>query len=136
MSPEENRAIVRRLMEGAYTNPEVHDVLVAEEYVGRSPPNPNLRGPEGLKRFNAEAVAAFPDLHVTIEDSLAEGDEVVVRWTLRGTHDGEVAGGIPATGRRVEVSGITIRPDREGQGRRELGTGATTTCSVCSNSWA
>jgi hypothetical protein len=55
VSPEENRAIVRRLMEDAYTNPEVHDVHVADEYVGRLPPNPTLRGPEGLKRFNAEA---------------------------------------------------------------------------------
>ena len=95
MSPEENRAIVRRLMEDAYTNPEVHDVHVADEYVGRLPPNPTLRGPEGLKRFNAEA--AFPDVHVTIEDLLADGDELVVRWTLRGTHEGEVRGDIPAT---------------------------------------
>ena len=108
MPAEENRAIVRRLMEGAYTNPEVHDELVADDYVGHFPPNPTLHGPEDLKRFNAEAAVAFPDVRVTIEDLLAEEDKVVIRWTLRGTHRGELRGGIPATGRRVEVSGITI----------------------------
>jgi steroid delta-isomerase-like uncharacterized protein len=115
VSSEENRAIVRRLMEEAYTNPEVHNDLVAQGYVGRFPPNPTLHGPMDLARFNAEAVAAFSDLHVTIEDLLAEGDEVAVRWTLRGTHDGELRGGIPATGRRVEVSGITISRIEKGK---------------------
>ena len=115
MSAKENEAIVRRLMERAYTNPEVHDELVADDYVGRFPSNPTLHGPEGLKTFNAQATTAFPDVRVTIEDLLAQGDEVVVRWTLRGTHDGELRGGIPATGRRVEVSGITISRIRNGK---------------------
>lgn len=115
MSAKENEAIVRRLMDGAYANPQVHDELVADDYVGHFPPNPTLHGPEGLKRFNAEAATAFPDAHVTIEDLLAEGDEVMVRWTLRGTHEGELRGGIPATGRRVEVSGITISRIEKGK---------------------
>ena len=115
MSAKENEAIVRRLMERAYTNPEVHDELVADDYVGHFPPNPTLHGPDGLKMFNSQAFTAFPDAHVAIEDLLADGDEVVVRWTLRGTHDGELRGGIPATGRRVEVSGITISRIREGK---------------------
>ena len=115
MSAKENEAIVRRLMGRAYTNPEVHDELVADDYVGHFPPNPALHGPEGLKAFNAQAVTAFPDVRVTIEDLLAQGDEVVVRWTLRGTHEGELRGGIPATGRQVEVSGITISRIRNGK---------------------
>ena len=115
MSTGENEAIVRRLMERAYTNPEVHDELVADDYVGHFPPNPTLHGPEGLKRFNAQAVTAFPDVRVTIEGLLADGDEVAVRWTLRGTHEGELRGGVPATGRRVEVSGITISRIRNGR---------------------
>ncbi len=108
MATEVNRAVVRRLMNEAYTRPEVHNELVADDYVGHFPPNPTLHGPEGLKRFNAQAVTAFPDAHAAIEDLVAEGDEVVVRWMLRGTHEGELRGGIPATGRRVQVSGITI----------------------------
>ncbi len=115
MSAKENEAIVRRLMERAYTIPEVHDELVADDYVGHFPPNPTLHGPEGLKAFNAQAVTAFPDVRVTIEDLLAQGDEVVARWTLRGTHEGALRGGIPATGRRVEVSGITISRIRNGK---------------------
>ena len=116
MSTEENIAVVRRLMDKAYTNnPEVYDELVAGDYVGHFPPNPTLHGPEGLKRFNAEAAVAFPDVRVAIEDLVAERDEVVVRWTLRGTHEGELRGGIPATGQRVEVSGITISRIRDGK---------------------
>ena len=133
MSAKENEAIVRRLMERAYTNPEVHDELVADDYVGHFPPNPTLHGPDGLKMFNSQAFTAFPDAHVAIEDLLADGDEVVVRWTLRGTHDGELRGGIPATGRRVEVSGITISRIGKANSSR---IGATTTCSACSSNSA
>jgi steroid delta-isomerase-like uncharacterized protein len=50
---------------------------------------------------------AFPDLHVTVEDTVARGDRVVLRWTARGTHDAEWAG-IPATGRRVTYGGIDL----------------------------
>lgn len=115
MSTRENEAIVRHLMERAYTHPEVHDELVADDYVGHFPPNPTLYGQEGLKQFNAQAATALPDVHTSIEDLIAEGDMVVVRWTLRGTHEGELRGGIPATGRQVEVSGITISRIRNGR---------------------
>lgn len=115
MSTRENEAIVRHLMEKAYTNPEVHDELVSDDYVGHFPPNPTLYGQEGLKQFNAQAATAFPDAHASIEDLISEGDVVVVRWTLRGTHEGELRGGIHATGQRVEVSGITISRIRDGR---------------------
>jgi steroid delta-isomerase-like uncharacterized protein len=52
-------------------------------------------------------LGAFPDAEVTIEDQLAEGDKVVTRWTGRGTHQGELMG-VPPSGNRVEVPGITI----------------------------
>ncbi len=51
--------------------------------------------------------AAFPDGQMTIEDLVAEGDRVVARTTFNGTHQGEMQG-IPATGKAVSVSGITI----------------------------
>ena len=79
MSTEANTAVVRRLMNEAYTRPGVHDELVADDYVGHFPPNPTLYGPEDLKRFNAQAVTAFSDAHATIEDLVAEGDRVVAR---------------------------------------------------------
>jgi predicted ester cyclase len=52
-------------------------------------------------------LTAFPDLHFTIEDIIAEGDTVVVRQTARGTHQGDLMG-IPPTGKQVSGTGITI----------------------------
>ena len=51
--------------------------------------------------------AAFPDLHETVEDIFAEGDKVVTRFTMRGTHQGELMG-IPPTGKQVTMTGMTI----------------------------
>jgi predicted ester cyclase len=50
---------------------------------------------------------AFPDARVTVEDQIAEGDKVVDRWTATGTPTGDLMS-VPPTGRRIEVSGITI----------------------------
>ncbi len=62
---------------------------------------------EGWKQGHALFVAAFPDMHLTIEDQIAEGDRVVTRWTMRGTHRGELMG-LPPTGQQVTVGGISI----------------------------
>jgi steroid delta-isomerase-like uncharacterized protein len=51
--------------------------------------------------------AAFPDTRMTIEDEIAEGDKVVIRWTIRGTHKGEYMG-IAPTGKEVTVTGISV----------------------------
>jgi steroid delta-isomerase-like uncharacterized protein len=59
-------------------------------------------------------LAAFPDLHLTIEDQIAEGDKVVIRWTAHGTHKGNFMG-IPPTGKEAVVTGITI--DRFANGK-------------------
>jgi steroid delta-isomerase-like uncharacterized protein len=50
---------------------------------------------------------AFPDIKMTADDVVADGDMVAVRYTVRGTHQGELLG-IPATGRRVEVGGFDL----------------------------
>ena len=71
-------------------------------------------GFEGRKLFYSAFLAAFPDLHVHIEDILAEGGKLVTRWSAHGTHRGELMG-IPATGKRVSVSGITIDRFENGQ---------------------
>jgi steroid delta-isomerase-like uncharacterized protein len=51
--------------------------------------------------------AAFPDINVTVEDVIAEGDKAVTRWTIRGTHRGELMG-IAPTDKPIELKGITI----------------------------
>lgn len=64
-------------------------------------------GREGFKQFVLMYRSAFPDMHITIEDQIAEGDKVVSRWTARGTHQGELMG-IPPTGKQATVTGINI----------------------------
>jgi predicted ester cyclase len=68
---------------------------------------PDIVGLQGIKLFVTAIRTAFPDIELTIEDVIAEGDKVVVRYTARGTHKG-VFQGIAATGRQVSWAGINI----------------------------
>jgi steroid delta-isomerase-like uncharacterized protein len=109
MSSEQNKAIVRRAFEEPWKGSlAVVDELVASDYIGHDPANPEpLRGPEGVKEFISTYRAAFPDARITVEQQLAEGDLVATRWSGRGTHEGELMG-IEPTGKQVTVSGLTI----------------------------
>jgi len=109
MSSEQNKAIVRRLFEEPWKgNLDVVDELIARDYVGHDPANPEpLHGPEGVKEFISTYLAAFPDARITVEEQLAEGDMVATRWSAGGTHEGELMG-IQPTGKQVSVSGLSI----------------------------
>jgi steroid delta-isomerase-like uncharacterized protein len=110
MSSEGDEAIVRRLFEEAWSkgNLAVIDEVIAPNYVNHSPLVPGLPpGSEGVKLSTQGLRNAFPDIHYTIEDMIAEGDKVVTRWIARGTHKGEFLG-IPATGKEGEATGISI----------------------------
>ena len=109
MTPEQNKAIVRRAVEEPWKGSlDVIDELIATQYIGHDPANPEpLRGPAGVKEFISTYRAAFPDARITVEQQLAEGDLVATRWTGRGTHEGGLMG-ITATGKSVTVSGLTI----------------------------
>ena len=107
---EENKAIVRRQEEELFTqgNLDAADEIYAPNYVGHDPSNPeDIRGQEAAKQAAADYREAFPDLQVTIEELIAEGDKVAARVRFRGTHQGELEG-IAPTGRRVESTGIVI----------------------------
>ena len=113
----ENKALARRLLEEAFNagRLDVAEELVASDFVGHDPSLPEeVRGPAGLKELIAGYRTAFPDIHVTIEDQIADGDRVVTRWSAKGTHQGELMG-MPATGKQATVTGITI--DRIADGR-------------------
>ena len=71
-------------------------------------------GFDGRRMFYSAFLAAFPDLHVDIEDTLAEGDKLVMRWSAHGTHNGELMG-IPPTGKQVSVGGTAIDRFENGQ---------------------
>ena len=115
MPTEENKAVVRRYFEGAYHGEDIVDELIAPDYVGRFPPNPEVRGREAVKQFNRETRTAFPDLQLALDELIAEGDKVVVRWTMRGTHLGEMRGGIAPTGKPFAVTGTTTNRVEGGQ---------------------
>ena len=90
---EENKAIVRRMIDellNGQGNLNVADELFAPEYVGHNPASSqDTRGPEGVKEFASMFRSAFPDVHFSVEDQVAEGDKVVTRWRGSGTHQGD-----------------------------------------------
>ena len=100
-----NRTIARRLIQEVFNeqNLDAIEELVARDFVGLG-----SGGPEGFRKVTAVWLDAFPDLQVTMEHVIAEGDWVVTRTMNRGTHTGEFAsspfGAIPATGSRIAVT--------------------------------
>ena len=101
---EEKKAVVRlynELVERYWRtgDADAFDEVVASDFVHHAPGlPPDL---EGMKQALPMFRAAFPDMRLTVEDMIAEGDKVVDRVTVRGTHEGELMG-IPASGKQVE----------------------------------
>lgn len=109
-----NKNLVRRLFEEVFNAGELNtaSVLLREDYIQHNPlVAPGL---SGLLAFVADLRRAFPDLHFTIEDLVAEGDRVVARMLAEGTHQGEFLG-IPATGRRTRTQSIDIFRVQDGR---------------------
>ncbi len=107
MSTEDNKALVRRLYAEVMGkgNMTEADELLSTQYVEHLPaPTP---GREGLKQLVMMVRSAFPDIHNTVEDAVAEGDRVAVRIVVRGTHHHEFLG-IPPSGKAVEWGEIHI----------------------------
>ena len=107
MSAGENKALARCAWETLADNPDVLDEIYAPDVVWHEPDR-EIRGLEQAKQFVTTYETAFPDMNVTVEDVIAEGDKVVTRVTLRGTHQGETEEFGPPTSRQVELKGITI----------------------------
>ncbi len=110
MSTEQNKSLVRQFVEEVMNKGNVAaiDQLVAPNVVDHAPEVPNLPpGIEGTKQIFALYRVAFPDMRVTIDDEVAEGDRVAWRWTLTGTNTGSMMG-MPATGKRVTMTGTDI----------------------------
>jgi serine phosphatase RsbU (regulator of sigma subunit) len=106
---EQNKASFRRYLEEAWnqSNLEIVDE-VFDRYVSHQPDGSVLeRGPEDVKRFVGEFRSAFPDLRISPDDQIAEGDKVVSHGTIRGTHQGEFRGMAP-TGEETEIKGMAI----------------------------
>jgi steroid delta-isomerase-like uncharacterized protein len=112
MSAEQNKAVLRREVEELYNhtgNLDAVEELFSPEYVSHEPTSGEVRGIEGARQFAATFREAFPDLRNNIEDMVAEGDKVVMRFKGSGTHEGETEAFGPPTGKRMEITGITIK---------------------------
>jgi steroid delta-isomerase-like uncharacterized protein len=115
---EENKSVVRREFEEMFNrggNLDAADEIYAPDYVGHEPAFGDAQGVEGAKQFAADFRQAFPDIETTIEDQVDEEDKIVTRFTARGTHQGETEDLGPATGNRMEITGITIEQFSDGK---------------------
>ena len=118
MSADANAATAKRVLEEAFSQGQVDilDEICASDYVGHDPADPeDTRSIEAAKERARMYKTAMSDLEVTADDIVACDDKVVMRWTARGTNDGELMG-MPPTGKRVEITGMSIdRFDADGK---------------------
>jgi steroid delta-isomerase-like uncharacterized protein len=96
-------------------NIDALDITHSVECIVHNPPIPGHPLPyDAFKQTGLLYLAAFPDFRVAAEDTMAEGDKVAIRWTVNGTHLGELMG-IPATGKKITWTGITIYRFADGE---------------------
>ena len=108
MNNEQNKINARRIVEESWNkhNTKVLDELFANDAPLHDPQNPNtLRGPQGAKSTLDTYLRAFPDLKITIEKEIADGDYVVQHLRATGTNTGEL-NGMPATGKKSSTVGV------------------------------
>ena len=116
MSPEDNKTIIRTYVETIWNRQQIDraDELVAPDFLDHAALPGQTPGLAGAKQKWAMYQTGIPDLHVTIDDLVAEGDKVAARRSYEGTHRGELLG-IPASGKRVQIGGISIFRVAEGK---------------------
>ena len=116
MSVEENKAIARRWYDEAFNKHRVAaiDELYAPDFVTHDNPLVPEGNRAGAKQLFASLFAAVPDLSATVEDIIAEGDKVVVRYTTWGTQQGDLID-IPATGKSFTMACIDILRFEDGK---------------------
>lgn len=114
---EDNKRLVRRFVYEVWHqgNLDLIDEIVAADYVRHDPAWPEeVRGRDGLRQYMSTVRQAFADLQVTIEEIIAEGDKVVVRWRAKGTHQDDFMG-IRATWRGMALLGMSMHRIESGQ---------------------
>jgi steroid delta-isomerase-like uncharacterized protein len=107
--PAANKEILRRTLDDFWNQRDVSaiDELYATDYLSHDPTGLHGATLEEFKQSTARLFTAFPDFHLTIDDEIAEGDKVVKRWTVTGTHRG-VFMGIPPTENYITITGINF----------------------------
>jgi len=122
MSPEENKALGRRIVDAINLgSSSALDEVFAPGYVDRNPFPGATPDREGFKQGLTKFRAAFPDFRYTIDDEISVGDKLVHRLTARGTQKGEFLG-VPATGKEATWSEIHIGRITDGKVVEHWGT--------------
>jgi steroid delta-isomerase-like uncharacterized protein len=109
MAAEENKAIARRYIEEVWGKGDVaaERELLAPNFVDRHPVPGFPDNREGHHQTLVMFRNAFPDLRMSLEFLVAEGDKVVDHWTARATHQGDLMG-MPATGKQITITGSDV----------------------------
>ena len=118
-TPEENKAIALRAAEELWNqhNVDLVDEFFAADFISHNPVLSGVYpevGTESMKQAITDHFTALPDFHVTVHETLAEGDKLAQRWTVTGTHKGELMG-IPPSGNQVTFTGFTINRFADGK---------------------
>ena len=114
----ENKAQFRRIYEEMFNqgNLVIADELIAPDFLDHAAPPGSNRGPESMRQLITILSTAFPDMHYTVEELVAEGDTVAVRVTMSGTHRGPgPLQGMPPTDRSVRVAQMHFIRFRDGK---------------------
>jgi steroid delta-isomerase-like uncharacterized protein len=108
-SPGANKAVVHRLIDGFWNAGQADDFdeVFAPDYVDHNPAPGQSPDREGFRQFAGALRTALPDMHSSVDDLVAEGDRVAWRYSLQATHTGPLLG-IPATGKPITMTGISI----------------------------
>ncbi|GAC1367274.1 MAG: ester cyclase [Ktedonobacteraceae bacterium] len=116
MSTEDNKALARRYIEEVFNqkNLALVDELNTPDFVLHNA-SMTIQGREPYKQYLSMLLTAFPDMHISIEDMIAEGDIVTERVTIRSTHKGDYMG-IPPTGKQATMTAIYIIRFTNGKG--------------------
>ena len=113
---EENKAVVRRYLDEVWNdgNLDAIDEIISADHIERDPGAAATGGGrEGARAYVQMFRSAFPDIHVAIDEIVADGDLVGITWTGTGTHNGELMG-IAPTGKSVTVTGCGMDRVRDG----------------------
>jgi steroid delta-isomerase-like uncharacterized protein len=107
--PSKNKALIRRLFAEVWNkgNLRVAGEIFSYDYTMHDPIIKHEPGIQSYERHVTQVRATFPDIKFTIEDLVEEGNKVVILWKAQGTHKAEFLG-VPDTGKRVTVTGITV----------------------------
>lgn len=130
MQSDHNKEVVNRFIEEVINkgNLDAINEIMAPDMIEHEEMSSDMpQGREGTRQYMAMFREAFPDLHVTIEDEVAEGDRVFMRSTWHGTHQGRLMG-VDATGRHVEFS--SMDEIRIADGKLKEHWGVTDTASL------